>query len=62
MNYPFAIDSISRFKSAGEQKETIKLLAKGEIDILIGTHRLSARTSSSPTSGWSSSTRSSASA
>ena len=39
-NYPFAIDSISRFKSAGKQKETIQRLARGEIDILIGTHRL----------------------
>jgi transcription-repair coupling factor (superfamily II helicase) len=40
VNYPFNIDSISRFKSAGQQKETVKRLAKGEIDILIGTHRL----------------------
>jgi transcription-repair coupling factor (superfamily II helicase) len=39
-NYPFSIDSISRYKSAGKQKETIQRLAKGEIDILIGTHRL----------------------
>jgi transcription-repair coupling factor (superfamily II helicase) len=39
-SYPFAIDSISRFKSAAKQKETIQRLAKGEIDILIGTHRL----------------------
>ena len=40
INYPFAIDSISRYKSAGKQKETVKQLGKGEIDILIGTHRL----------------------
>ena len=40
VNYPFTIDSISRFKSTREQKETVKKLAKGEIDILIGTHRL----------------------
>jgi len=40
VNYPFNVDSISRFKSAGQQKETVKRLAKGEIDILIGTHRL----------------------
>ena len=40
VNYPFVIDSISRFKSAKEQKETVKKLAAGEIDILIGTHRL----------------------
>jgi transcription-repair coupling factor (superfamily II helicase) len=40
VNYPFAIDSISRFRSPKEQKETVKKLAAGEIDILIGTHRL----------------------
>ncbi len=40
VNYPFAIDSISRFKSSGKQRETVQRLAKGEIDILIGTHRL----------------------
>src|SRR5207248_6212001 len=39
-DYPFAIDSVSRFKSAKEQKEIVKKLAAGEIDILIGTHRL----------------------
>ena len=39
-NYPFAVDSISRFKTPKQQKETVKRLAKGEIDILIGTHRL----------------------
>src|SRR5690606_18066002 len=37
VNYPFTIDSISRFKSAKEQRETIKKLKSGEIDILIGT-------------------------
>jgi transcription-repair coupling factor (superfamily II helicase) len=40
VNYPFIVESISRYKSAGEQKDTVKKLAKGEIDILIGTHRL----------------------
>jgi transcription-repair coupling factor (superfamily II helicase) len=40
VNYPFAIESISRFKSTRQQKETVQRLAKGEIDILIGTHRL----------------------
>jgi transcription-repair coupling factor (superfamily II helicase) len=39
-SYPFAIDSISRFKTAGQQKQTLKQLAAGQIDILIGTHRL----------------------
>jgi transcription-repair coupling factor (superfamily II helicase) len=39
-SYPFVVDSISRFKTAGEQKAIIKRLAAGEVDILIGTHRL----------------------
>jgi len=39
-NYPFAIESISRFKSSREQKEIVKRLAAGQVDILIGTHRL----------------------
>jgi transcription-repair coupling factor (superfamily II helicase) len=39
-DYPFYIESISRFKSAKQQRETVKRLAAGEIDILIGTHRL----------------------
>jgi transcription-repair coupling factor (superfamily II helicase) len=40
VNYPFVVESISRFKSAKEQKETIKRAAAGQVDILIGTHRL----------------------
>jgi transcription-repair coupling factor (superfamily II helicase) len=40
VNYPFHIESISRFKSAKEQKQTIRRTSAGEIDILIGTHRL----------------------
>src|SRR4029450_5257260 len=39
-DYPFTVDSISRFRSGKEQKDIVKRLAKGEIDILIGTHRL----------------------
>jgi len=40
VNYPFHIESISRFKSPKEQKEAIRRAARGESDILIGTHRL----------------------
>jgi transcription-repair coupling factor (superfamily II helicase) len=40
VNYPFMIESISRFKTAKEQKETVKRAAAGQVDILIGTHRL----------------------
>ena len=39
-NYPFQVESISRFKSTKQQKETVQKLAKGEVDVLIGTHRL----------------------
>jgi transcription-repair coupling factor (superfamily II helicase) len=39
-NYPFEIGSVSRFKTAKEQKEIIARTAAGEVDILIGTHRL----------------------
>ena len=39
---PFGVnvDLMSRFRSAKEQKETIKRLAKGECDVVVGTHRL----------------------
>ncbi|HSI36531.1 MAG: transcription-repair coupling factor [Phycisphaerae bacterium] len=39
-SYPFAIDSISRWKTHREQKEIVKRVSAGEIDVLIGTHRL----------------------
>jgi transcription-repair coupling factor (superfamily II helicase) len=38
--YPFIVESISRFRSAGEQKQILKRLAEGGIDVIIGTHRL----------------------
>ncbi len=34
------IEMLSRFKSKKEQKEIVEKLAKGEVDIIIGTHRL----------------------
>jgi transcription-repair coupling factor (superfamily II helicase) len=34
------IASLSRFKTKGEQKQTIEALAHGQIDIVIGTHRI----------------------
>src|SRR5258708_16084263 len=39
-DYPFAIESISRFKSPKQQKEIITRTKAGQVDILIGTHRL----------------------
>ena len=41
--YPIVIESVSRFKSPGEQKEIVRRLADGKIDIIIGTHRLLGR-------------------
>lgn len=38
--FPVEIDYLNRFKSAKQQKETLEKLKKGQIDILIGTHRL----------------------
>lgn len=38
--YPFTVDVVSRFRSHGEQKQVVKRVAAGEIDIIIGTHRL----------------------
>ncbi len=38
--YPFVVDVISRFRSAGEQRRVLERLAAGGIDVIIGTHRL----------------------
>jgi len=38
--FPINIDMVSRFKTAAEQKKTLKKVRRGEIDIIIGTHRL----------------------
>lgn len=40
VDYPFRIESISRYKTAGEQKKVLDELAAGRIDVIIGTHRL----------------------
>ena len=39
-NFPIIIEDISRFKTSKEQKIIIEKLSRGEIDIIIGTHRL----------------------
>ncbi len=38
--YPVRIEMISRFRTAGEIKKVIAALKAGEVDIVIGTHRL----------------------
>jgi transcription-repair coupling factor (superfamily II helicase) len=39
-NFPCKVDYINRFKSAKEVTETLKKVASGEIDILVGTHKI----------------------
>ena len=39
-DYPFKVDSISRFKTPKQQKLTLRALREGNIDIIIGTHRI----------------------
>ena len=38
--FPVVIESLSRFRTAAEQKKVIKDLKAGKVDILIGTHRI----------------------
>jgi transcription-repair coupling factor (superfamily II helicase) len=38
--YPVVIEMLSRFKNPREQKEILKRLREGKVDIVIGTHRL----------------------
>lgn len=39
-NFPARIEFLSRFKSAADQKEVVDALAKGAVDLVVGTHRL----------------------
>ena len=38
--YPVTIDMVNRFRTLREQKNTLTKLKRGEVDIIIGTHRL----------------------
>ncbi len=38
--YPIRVELLSRFRSKAEQKQVLVQLGKGEVDIVIGTHRL----------------------
>jgi len=38
--FPVTVDALSRFKNKKEQLKTVQKLKKGEVDIIIGTHRL----------------------
>ena len=39
-NFPVKIERMSRFVSSAEQKKTLARLAEGQVDILVGTHRI----------------------
>lgn len=39
-DFPVRVDMISRFRSPAQQKETLKAVKEGNVDILIGTHRI----------------------
>ncbi|HEX7297107.1 MAG TPA: transcription-repair coupling factor, partial [Pyrinomonadaceae bacterium] len=38
--FPVKVELLSRFRSSKEQKEVAKKVASGEVDVIIGTHRL----------------------
>ncbi len=38
--FPLEIDMLSRFRTPTQQKETLRKLKRGDIDIIVGTHRL----------------------
>lgn len=39
-DFPVRVDMVSRFRSSVQQKETLRAVKEGNVDILIGTHRL----------------------
>jgi transcription-repair coupling factor (superfamily II helicase) len=39
-NFPLRVEMLSRFRSKSEQKEIIEGIARGSVDVVIGTHRL----------------------
>ena len=39
-DYPFRVESISRFKTTKEVNDVLAALRKGQVDVIIGTHRL----------------------
>jgi transcription-repair coupling factor (superfamily II helicase) len=42
-DFPITIEHVSRFRPAAEQRESVKRFSEGQVDILIGTHRLLSR-------------------
>lgn len=42
-DYPITVDTLSRFRTASQQKKTLQGLRDGSVDIVVGTHRLISR-------------------
>ncbi|HWD85150.1 MAG TPA: transcription-repair coupling factor, partial [Solirubrobacteraceae bacterium] len=42
-DYPVRIEHVSRFRPPAEQRATVQAFTKGQVDVLIGTHRLLSR-------------------
>ena len=41
--FPLRVDMLSRLRTDAEQKETVAAMARGEVDVVIGTHRMLSR-------------------
>ena len=39
-DFPVKVDLLCRFRSSAEQKKTVENLKKGQVDIIVGTHRV----------------------
>ncbi|MDP8245359.1 MAG: transcription-repair coupling factor [Candidatus Hinthialibacter antarcticus] len=39
-DYPIKVESLSRFNTTGEQKQVVEAMKAGEVDLVVGTHRL----------------------
>ncbi|MEM9373363.1 MAG: transcription-repair coupling factor [Planctomycetota bacterium] len=42
-DYPFRVESLSRFKTVKQINETLRDVRKGAVDVIVGTHRLLSR-------------------
>ncbi len=38
--YPFSVECLSRFRSGAEQRSILERLARGAVDVVVGTHRI----------------------
>ena len=39
-NHPATVEVLSRFRKASEQKDIVRRVAEGQVDVVVGTHRL----------------------